>query len=234
MINHKISPRAIKVYKPEILICPKCKAKLKYCYTVSNKVVQFTSGKYFRIKNMGYKCPNCMDHVYFSQTANKLSFKGYTYSAKIACMIFYYKSFHYSREKICDILSNKGIEISDRNIDILYKNFNELYSMDKDSIIKENYKAMIEEFNEIRLSIDLITIENTYFIIMYNYFTGVIMSIWILNSLEENELLNTIGKYVNESYQISVIASVRAISSFIPKLKKITPKTTKYISFSKF
>ena len=147
MNEHKIQPRAIKIYKPEILYCPKCKAKLKYCYTVSNKVVQFTSGKYFRIKNLGYKCPNCMDHVYFSQTANKLSFKGYTYSAKIACTIFYYKSIHYGREKICDILTNKGIEISDRNIDILYKNFNELYTMDKDSIIKNNYQEMIEDLD---------------------------------------------------------------------------------------
>lgn len=234
MNEHKIVPRAIKVYKPEILFCPKCKAKLKYCYTISNKVVQFTSGKYFRIKNMGYKCPNCMDHVYFSQTANKLSFKGYTYSAKIACTIFYYKTLHYSRERICDILTNNGIEISDRNIDILYKNFNELYSQDRDTIIKDNYEEMIEEFKEIRLSIDLITIEGTYFIIMYNYFTGVILSIWVLKSLDEDELLNTIGKYVNKYYPISLIASVRAIGAFLPNLKKIAPPTTKYISFSKF
>ena len=51
--------RAVKVYKPEILECPKCNSKLKYCYTISNKVIQFTSSKAFRIKNLGYKCPNC-------------------------------------------------------------------------------------------------------------------------------------------------------------------------------
>ena len=93
---------------------------------------------------------------------------------------------------------------------------------------------MIEEFKEIRLSIDLITIEGTYFIIMYNYFTGVILSIWVLKSLDEDELLNTIGKYVNKYYPISLIASVRAIGAFLPNLKKIAPQTTKYILFSKF
>ena len=68
-----------KVYKPEILSCPKCKSKLAYCYTVSNKLVYFTSGKRIRIKNLGYKCPACEDDaVYVSQTANKLCFKGYS------------------------------------------------------------------------------------------------------------------------------------------------------------
>ena len=74
-----------KVYKPEILACPICKSKLAYCYTISNKLVYFTSGKRMRIKNLGYKCPNCEDDtVYVSQTANKLCFKGYSYY-KSAC-----------------------------------------------------------------------------------------------------------------------------------------------------
>ena len=78
----KVKAKAVKIYKPEIMLCPRCKNSLKYVYTVSNRVVQFSSGKIFRIKNMGYKCPNCNDNVFFSLTALKLAFKGYTYSAK--------------------------------------------------------------------------------------------------------------------------------------------------------
>ena len=105
----KDNVKAVKVYKPEIMVCPKCKSPIKYVYTVSNKKVQFSSGKIFRIKNMGYKCPKCNDDVYFSLTATKLALKGHTYSAKVACMIEYYKSLGYSRDKICDILLNKFI-----------------------------------------------------------------------------------------------------------------------------
>ena len=31
-MTHKITPRAAKIYKPEILVCPKCNSNLKYCY----------------------------------------------------------------------------------------------------------------------------------------------------------------------------------------------------------
>ena len=65
----KINAKAVKVYKPEILTCPKCGNNLKYVYTISNRVVQFSSGKAFRIKNLGYKCSLCNDNVYFSLTA---------------------------------------------------------------------------------------------------------------------------------------------------------------------
>ncbi len=232
-MTHKITPRAAKIYKPEILVCPKCNSNLKYCYSVSNKVVQFTSGKYFRIKNLGYKCPKCKDNVYFSQTANKLSFKGYTYSAKIACMIFYYKKRHYSREKICDMLINKNIEISDRNIDEIYNHILDVYNQDYEEIIKKNYQEMLDEFYEIRLSIDLITIENEYFIILYNYFKGNIMAIFDIDSLDDSILNEKLGKYLNNP-NIKLIISIRNIGSFLSKIKKLTPSGVQYISYSKF
>ena len=68
-MGKKVVETAVKIYKPEILACPFCNSALKYKYTISNKVVQFTSGKIFRIKNLGYGCLNCNDsNIYFSQT----------------------------------------------------------------------------------------------------------------------------------------------------------------------
>lgn len=229
----KITPRAVKIYKPEILICPKCKSNLKYVHTVSNKVVQFSSGKYIRIKNLGYKCPSCNDRIYFSQTANKLSFKGYTYSAKIICMIYYYKSKGVSKYEILDLLSSKNIIISDRNIDIIYNKVKIFFENDYDTIIKKNYQDMINEFQEIRLTIDLITIEDTYFIILYNFFSSEILTIWQINNFDE-ELNNTIGLYLKPCYPIKVIVSIRNIGKFLPKLKKLSSPEIKYISFNKF
>ena len=114
----KVEPKSVKIYKPEIMNCSKCGSKLVYVYTLSNKVIQFSSGRVMKIKNMGYKCPSCNDGiVYMSATAHKMSFKGYTYSAKVVCMIDYEKTIkHKGREAICDFLANKNIEISDRRI----------------------------------------------------------------------------------------------------------------------
>ena len=139
--------KAVKIYKPELLECPKCGKKLDYAYTVSNKMIQFSSGKIFRIKNRGYKCLSCNDNnIYISQTGNKLAFKGYTYSMKVVCMIENYKSSHISRDLICDLLISKGIEISDRNIDILYKKIRSYIDIDYDKKIKEEYDKMMKEF----------------------------------------------------------------------------------------
>ena len=231
----KIKEAGCKIYKPEILICPICKSKLKYCYTLSNKVIQFSSGRIIRIKNLGYKCPLCNDTVYFSQAANKFAFKGYTYSAKIACYIAYYKELHYGRESICDILSNKGIEISDRNIDIIYKKFISYLNMDYDLKIKEAYKNMLDKYNEIRLSIDYITIENKNYVIMYDFFTGDILMIIDFNGLNDPKMNNILQKYINDEYNITTIFTVRSfVSSFQPYLKSIAPKRCKFYAFAKF
>lgn len=234
-MESKIKALSSKIYKPEILICPKCKANLKYRYTVSNKIVQFTSGKYFRIKNLGYSCPICNDNnVYISQTANKLSFKGYTYSAKIICMIDYYKKRHLGREGICDILASKGIEISDRNIDILHKKFKKLYNIDYDFNIKSAYNSMLDEFNEIRVSIDYITINEFNYVIFYNFFSGEILGLWRFQGIQDPLMKEVLSKYINTSYNITMIASVRGIGKFLPFLKSLGSPKIKYISFVKF
>lgn len=236
-MGKKIEEIAAKIYKPEILNCPKCGNSLKYKYTISNKVVQFTSGKYFRIKNLGYGCPYCNDsNIYFSQTANKLCFKGYTYSVKIACMIDYYKKQHMGREGICDILASKGIEISDRNVDIIHSKFKEYLNQDYDKIIKEAFINMLKEFNEIRLSIDLITINSTYYIIIYDFFTSKKLAIWIFDSLESNEIKERFANYIANNHNITLIATIRNTKEgkLVPLLKKLTSNNTKFISFNKF
>ena len=228
--------KSVKIYKPEILVCPICGDSLKYCYAVSNKVIQFSSGRTMRIKNLGYKCPKCMDDVFFSQTANKLAFKGYTYSAKVVCMIDYEKYVnHNGREAICDALANKNIEISDRNIDIIHKRFKEITDRNYNEVILNAYKEMISKYNEIRISLDLITINKLSYIILYDFFTGDILAIWRFNGLEDPKCLETLSKYINESYNITTIFTVRGyISKLVPMIKSIAPKNVKVYSFLKF
>lgn len=227
---------ATKIYKPEILVCPICNKPLKYCYTISNKVVQFSSGKTIRIKNLGYKCPSCNDTVFFSQTANKLAFKGYTYSAKTVCIIDYEKTVnHKGREAICDFLANKNIEISDRNIDIIHKKFNEIYNQDYDRAIKEAYANMMNKFNEIRISVDLITVNEICYILLYDFFTGDIIGLWKFNGMDDPSLKEILSRYINENYNITTIFSVRGyVSKLVPLIKSLMPKKAKVYSFLKF
>lgn len=231
----KIEPKSVKVYKPEIMTCPKCNTKLVYTYTVSNKVIQFSSGRIMKIKNMGYKCPLCQDGiVYMSATAHKMSFKGYTYSAKVICMIEDLKSRHISRDIICDKLISSGLEISDRNVDILYKKIKEYMNQDYDSIIKASYKRQMDLFNEIRICLDLITINDNYYIIMYDYFNGDILAIWKEKELNENSIKELLKNYINKEFKITYIVTVRPHINFHQFVKKIAPKETKFISFAKF
>lgn len=236
-MGKKIEELAAKIYKPEILTCPFCGSGLKYKYTVSNKVVQFTSGKYYRIKNLGYGCLTCNDgNIYFSQTANKLCFKGYTYSAKIVCMIAYYKQKHLGRERICDILASKGVEISDRNIDILYGKYQEIFNQDYDKIIWAAYHAMTEKYHEIRLSVDLITINECRYVILYDFFTSAKLGLWVFQGLEDPRFIETLSKYIRPDLKISVIVSVRNTKDgkFLPALKKLASPSARFIAFNKF
>lgn len=233
----KVHENAVKNYHPEIMNCPFCNTKLKYCYAVSNKAVQFTSGKCFRIRNFGYKCPSCNDeHVYFSQTANKLCFKGYTYSAKVICMIDYYKSKHLGRESICDLLSLKGIEISDRNVDTIYKKLSLFEASDYDKRIKDAYEVMLKSYNQIRISIDCIGIEEKRYIILYDYFTGAKLALWKILKKDTTSFEAEISKYINKDLNISYIVSVRNLKGgdFVPLIKKLAPSSCKIIAFEKF
>lgn len=230
----KVKAKAVKIYKPEIMLCPRCKNNLKYVYTVSNRVVQFSSGKIFRIKNMGYKCPVCNDNVFFSLTALKLAFKGYTYSAKLSCMVEYYKSKNMTREKICDMFAENDIEISDRNIDMIYNKVKSYLEMDYDTKIKEAYSDMMNKFNEIRICFDLITVEKTVYIVMYSYFSGDIIALWKFDSLDNEGICELIREYCDKKYNITTIVTIRPQFKFYGIVKENVPASIKLMSYSKF
>lgn len=231
----KIKENLCKSYKPEIMNCPFCKAKLVYKHAVSNKVIQFSNARFIRIKNLGYACPNCNNsHIYFSQTATKLAFKGSTYSAKTVCMIDYYKKNNYGREEICDLLTAKGLIISNRNIDIIYNKFEEVLNQDYDKIIKDAYQRMLDEYKEIRISVDLITINEVCYVILYDYFTSEKLAIWIFNGLEDPKLEEYLDEYISSKYNITVLVTIRNVSKFYSMVKKNLSSSTKIISFEKF
>lgn len=224
-----------KYYKPEILICPKCGSKLVYRHSVSSKFIYFTNGKHRHVCNLGYSCSACQDNqIYFSQTANKLAFKGYTYSAKIVCLIAILKENHKSREEICDYFFTKNIEISDRNIDNLYEKYLQCINYDYQERLTTAYARMLEEFGQIRLSIDLITVLGNYFIIVYDYFSSDILSFVRFESWNEEEVRAFLSHMIQRDLNITVIASIRKDAFFIPLLKSLCPPHTKFISYTKY
>ena len=224
-----------KVYKPEILTCPICGSKLAYCYTVSNKLVYFTSGKRMRIKNLGYKCNSCDDDTtYVSQTANKLCFKGYSYSVKVVATIALMKEEGRSRDYICDYLYNKGIEISDRNIGNLCLKFNELLNQDYMSNINDAYSRMLEKYNQIRLSIDFIKVMDEIIVVVYDYFTTKILALKRFKENKEENVRNFFNEFINKDMQLSVVSTIRKDQTYHPILRELCPKNTKFIPYIKF
>ena len=183
---------------------------------------------------MGYKCPKCNDEVYFSLTALKLAFKGHTYSGKVACMIEYYRSLGYTRDKICDLLAESDIEISDRNVDILYNKVKSYMEMNYDLAILNDYKYMQDKFKEIRICLDLITVDKSYYIIMYGYFTGNIIGFWKVDSVDDDFVKELIRKYTNKDYNITTIITIRPQFKFYGIIKENIPSGIKMMSFSKF
>ncbi len=225
-----------KIYKPEIEVCPFCGAKLKYKYAVSNKIIQFSHGEKRIIKNLGYACPNdeCIhkDLIYTSQTASKLCVKGYTYSTKVLATIMYYKMIHKSRDKILNILSNDNIDISDRNIDIIYKKLKKLYEMDYKENIKETYKSMIDTYGKIMLSIDSIMLPNSYRVIsIKSFYTSEYIGIHILK-IKEDKDYDFLDDYL-KGYDISLIVTVRPGGQVYPQIKKRVKSGCKITSYIK-
>lgn len=224
-----------KIYKPEITLCPFCGSKIKYKYAVSNKVIQFSHGEKRIIKNLGYACSNenCIhkDLIYTSQTASKLCIKGYTYSTKVLAMIMYYKMIHKSRDKIMNILSNDNIDISDRNIDIIYKKLRKLYLMDYKKNIEETYDDMMSKYGKIMLSIDSIMLPNNHRVIsIKSFYTSEYIGIHIVKIKDESDY-NFLDDYL-KGYEISLIVTVRPGGQVYPQIKKrVSPncKITSYI-----
>lgn len=241
----KLDILGTKVYKPEILTCPFCNSKLIYKHTVSNKVIQFSSGKKFCIRNLGYGCPNCNDgRIYFSSTASKMAFKGYTYSTKLIGSILYSKEIGLSRYSIASNLLKANIIISDRNVDNIYNHFKEYLNKNYDEIITSEYNEMINEYGRICISIDLVGVSYKIgegnlarIICIRNYFNNNILGFYMLDfvdgkidELEERKILN---KYLNNP-KIKYVVTVRRIFPFYRLVKQMLPNGANLLEFAKF
>lgn len=222
-----------KNYKPEITCCPKCGHKLEYCHSTSTKQITFTQGKQFYIKNLGYICPCCHDHIYVSQTATKFAFKGIHYSTKICLIIYYYKKLGYSRERICDILSISNISISDRNVNNIYNKLEKLLQTDYTDIRETDYKETIAEFKQLRLSIDLISYNKRRLIIIRNQFTNKIIGCFYFLSIDDPKIKEILALYLKTNLPITQIISIRKDETFIPLLRQLAPNKVKFSSFLK-
>ena len=222
-----------KNYKPEILICPKCNTKLKYLHSISAKTLTFTQGKTTFVKNLGYICPKCKDHIYVSQTALKFAFKGIHYSTKVCFIIYYYKELGYSRELICDNLSLNNVQISDRNISYIYNKMKDYLNKNYDEIRNKEYLQSINEFKQIRLSIDLISYNKKRLIIIRNQFSTNIIGFFYFNSINDPLVKETLIKYINKDLPITNIITIRKDDVFYPLLKSLVPNSTKFSSFLK-
>jgi len=106
--------------------------------------------------------------------------------------------------------------------------------MDYETKILNAYERMMNEFNTIRLSIDYITVNEKCYIIIYDYFNGSILALWRFNGLNDPSLTETLSKFINPNYNISVIVSVRGVSKFYPVLKSLGSNKIKYMAFCKF
>lgn len=227
-----------KSYKPEISVCPLCGSKLKYRYTVSDKVIQFSHGEYIRIKNLGYSCKNqeCPhpEFIYTSQTAAKLCVKGYTYSAKVIARIIYLKHLHKSREEIANILADDGIDISDRNIDIMYEKLEPLLEMDYKKNIEVEYNYMNKECGGVYLSIDSITLEDNYrFFSIRNFFTSHQIG-WHLIDCSKDNPYAFLDDYLSPNKNIKLIVTIRPIFEVFREIEMRVGPDTKFEQFIKF
>lgn len=233
---NKIEAKKTYTFKPEIMECPFCGGHLSYRYTLSNKVIQFSDGSYIRVKNLGYGCNHCSHDsiVYSSATASKMCIKGYTYSRRVIDMIYYYKEKHYSRDAICDVLWGQGLEISDRNVDAIYNKYYKVFDVDYDSILEMNYEQMMKEFQEIRISIDFIRVEDTRFIHIRNYFTNEQIGNFVVGEITDPKIYTILSKYLDNKYLITYVITIRPMFDFYKIIKNIAPETTNIISYYKY
>lgn len=226
-----------RIYKPEISNCPICNSKLIYRYTTSNKIIQFSNGKKYRIKNLGYSCPNldcsASDTIFTSQTASKFCLKGYTYSAKVITLITILKEKGWPREKICAHLELMGIEISDRNIDNIAHHEEELKKTDYKENIKREYEYMMIHYKQIRISIDSLVVEGVRAVSIRDSFHNHQIGLHYFKSDDITELKKVLHDYVDDK-NITCITTVRKNTTFFRALEETLGREMEYNHFVKY
>ncbi len=227
----------IRIYKPELSNCPLCNSKLVYRYTTSNKVIQFSNGKKFRIKNLGYSCPNleckASDTIFTSQTASKFCIKGYTYSAKVITLITILKEKGWPREKICAHLELMGIEISDRNIDNIAQKEELLKNENYLENIKREYDFMIKHYGQIRISIDSLVVSGIRAVSIRDSFHNHQIGVHYFKNDDLVTLKKVLSDYVKDP-NLKCITTVRKNTTFFECLKETVDRDMEYIHFIKY
>ena len=104
--------------------------------------------------------------------------------------------------------------------------------MDYDKVINEAYDNMLNKFKQIRICVDLVTINEIIYVILYDYFTSEKLAIWKFNGLDDPKLVETLLKYTSNPH-ISNIVTIRNVSRFFPMVRKSAPKRCKITSFDK-
>ncbi|MGL4950019.1 MAG: hypothetical protein ACRC5M_06525 [Anaeroplasmataceae bacterium] len=231
----KIYVEHSKTLKPELDHCPFCDFKLKYKYTISNKIIQFHTGNAVRIKNLGYGCSNLdckhYDLVHSSQTAAKYCFKGYTYSTEVIALIALYKEQKFSRDKILLKLYDMNVKISDRNIDLIYNKYKERLAFDYKKNVNNHYKYMLEYYGSILLSIDCIILDDIHSsVIIRSFFNNELLGFHIVNTTESCKY-NFLDDYIQPTLNISHIATVNPDNDFFPYIKNRVNDNVKFVSY---
>ena len=103
----------------------------------------------------------------------------------------------------------------------------------KYTYLNKEYLQSINEFKQIRLSIDLISYNKKRLIIIRNQFSTNIIGFFYFNSINDPLVKETLIKYINKDLPITNIITIRKDDVFYPLLKSLVPNNTKFSSFLK-
>lgn len=146
-------------YKPEIESCPFCNAKLKYFSTPSQKTLYINKNNSQKIATRAYKCSNekCDKNniIYRSTKYENLTLPKSSYSMDIVMRIGYLRNIeNKTRKAIRESLLAEGIDVPERTVENIFKNYDLYLSSSMQKNIKEACQYLNKKNGGIVLSID--------------------------------------------------------------------------------
>lgn len=210
--KNRLVAKERKYYRPEIQHCPHCQTKLAYCHTVSNKLVATLKGV-FQIVNMGYRCPNpdCSSRtVYRSAEAERFSMKHTTYGMDVIAWVGQLRfQEHKTRSEIAELLRERGIPTSERNVQMLYERYTLLLRASAESHAKEVLQQVTREHGGIILSIDGVQPEkgNETLYILREVLSGTILAAKNIKSSATQDLMEFIRPVLKLGFPLLGIVS---------------------------
>ncbi|MBU9711030.1 transposase [Evansella tamaricis] len=228
--KNRLEAKDSKYYKPEITHCPKCSEKLVYCHPVWRKTISTLEGE-VKVINLGYRCDNetCSnDTTYRSAQAEHISMKHITYGMDVIANIGYLRfQEHKTRTEIMEILNEKQVKISDRQVQKLY----ERYALLLRANAKENAEGIlnhvVKEHGGIILSIDGVQPEkgNETLYVIREVLSGTVLAAKNLKSSASTELMELIKPVMDWGFPIQAFVSdgQQSIRLAIEKLAPTIP-----------